>query len=128
MSFFSNIFSSSKQEPHDDSGTFWNKMCSTQDLQEAVEASHSQTVVIFKHSTRCFISKTVLRQFENQVKNSQSDARFYYLDLLACRDLSNLIASKFAVTHQSPQLLVLKQGKVARHASHQDISLSLVEN
>lgn len=124
MSFLNKIFGNN--EPEDNQQTFWKKMCDDNDLNEAIENSNHNKVVIFKHSTRCFISKTVLKNFENEVKNSDKKIDYYYLDLLACRSLSNKIAEKFGVVHQSPQIIVLENGVAVHDASHQAISLSLV--
>ena len=123
MSFFDKIFGGSNE---DSQPGFWNSLHSEEDLKKAVEESYSGKVVLFKHSTRCHISKTVLRNFENEVKNSSKNARFYFLDLLSNRALSNKIADDFGIVHQSPQMIVLENGAAVKDASHQAISLSLV--
>lgn len=124
MSFLDKIFG--KNEPENHQQTFWKNMCHENDLKDAVEKSHRKKVVIFKHSTRCFISRTVLKNFENEVQNSDKNIDYYYLDLLACRSLSNKIAEQFGVEHQSPQIIVLENGIAVGNASHQAISLNLV--
>lgn len=106
---------------------FWNEIESSEDLEAAIEASKLGKVVIFKHSTRCMISKTVLRNFEKQIESKSVDLpKFYYLDLLNHRDISNEIAQKFSVVHQSPQIVVIENGQVIHHASHDNIDLSLI--
>lgn len=122
MSIFNNIFGKNSEDYKAD---FWQELSSEADLQVAVKKSFEKKVVIFKHSTRCFISKTVLKNFENEVKNSDKLAEFYFLDLLQYRELSNKIANDFGVPHQSPQLIILENGKAVQNASHQNISLSL---
>lgn len=123
MSIFNKIFGSSDEQK---TGIeFWNHIKSEADLQKAVEESHQKKVAIFKHSTRCFISKTVLKNFEKEVSDSDKDVAYYFLDLLAHRDLSNKIADDFDVEHQSPQLIVLENGNAIKNASHQSISVSL---
>ena len=125
MSIFNNIFGgnsngSSLKE-------FWNEIQISEDLEAAIEASKLGKVVIFKHSTRCMISKTVLRNFERQIESESVDLpKFYYLDLLNYRDISNEIAQKFSVVHQSPQIVVIENGQVIHHASHDNIDLSLI--
>lgn len=123
MSFFNKIFGSSEDEKS--SPEFWKYIESEDDLNRAIAVSTEKKVAIFKHSTRCFISKTVLKNFEKEVENSDKNVDYYFLDLLAHRDLSNKIADDLGVTHQSPQLIVLENGVVVNHASHQSISLSL---
>ncbi len=123
MSFFNKIFRSSEEEKS--SPEFWKYLESEEDLNRAIAVSTEKKVAIFKHSTRCFISKTVLKNLEKEVENSDKNVDYYFLDLLAHRDLSNKIADDLGVTHQSPQLIVLENGVVVNHASHQSISLSL---
>lgn len=124
MSFFNKIFGSSEEEKP--SPKFWKYIESEEDLKLAIATSAEKKVAIFKHSTKCFISKTVLKNFEKEVENSDKNVDYYFLDLLAHRDLSNKIADDLGVTHQSPQLIVLENGVVVNHASHQSISLSLI--
>ena len=124
MSIFNKIFGSSDEEKS--APEFWNYIKSEADLEKAMEESHGNKVAIFKHSTRCFISKTVLKNFEKEVSNSDKDASYYFLDLLANRSISNKIADDLDVEHQSPQLIVLQDGKAVKNASHHSISVSLI--
>lgn len=115
-----------KKEEQKQSQSLWKKIETESDLDAAVEHSFQQKVLIFKHSTRCFISKTVLKSFEKQMQNSDKVLAYYFLDLLAHRDISNQIEDRFGVTHQSPQLIVLEQGKAVYNASHQSIDLDKI--
>lgn len=124
MSFFNKIFGS--DETQNSSPSFWKIMESEEDLKNAIAQSFERKVVIFKHSTRCHISKTVLRNFENEVSNSDKNVDYYFLDLIDHRPISNKIAEDFGITHQSPQLIVLENGKAVKDASHQSISVNLI--
>jgi bacillithiol system protein YtxJ len=86
-------------------------------LSDIDEKSKGKTQVIFKHSTRCGISRMVMNQFADAF-NVDSNLDLYYLDLLSYRDVSNEIGYKFQVMHQSPQLLIIKNGVAVAHASH----------
>jgi len=97
----------------------WIPLTTLDQLQEIKEQSKSETVLIFKHSTRCGISRAVINQFEKKVDDS---VKTYYLDLLNYRDISNEIGYTFQVMHQSPQLLVIKNEQTVAHASHYEIS------
>lgn len=126
MSFFKNIFNTddgSKSE----SKVGWRQLTDLGQLNEIIEVSSEKPVVIFKHSTRCHISKMVLRQFEHEF-NSQENVVPYFLDLLQHRDISNEIANRFGVMHQSPQLIIIKDGIAVYNASHSDIDASQLEN
>ena len=98
----------------------WIALESISQLDEIVTLSNEKTVLIFKHSTRCSVSRMVLKQFENEFKLEESCTP-YFLDLLEHRDISNAIASRFEVQHQSPQLLVIQSGKAVFTASHESI-------
>lgn len=125
MSFFDKIFGGKQEEVQ--SKSFWNVIESEQDLEEAIKKSYSGKIAIFKHSTSCFISKTVLRNFEKEIEEgSEHGATLYFLDLLAHRNLSNKIAEDFGIRHESPQLIVIKNGNEINNASHQDITLSQI--
>jgi bacillithiol system protein YtxJ len=120
MSFFDKIFGGKGETSEQKS--FWKKIESEEDLKKAIEHSFQHKIAIFKHSTSCFISKTVLKNFEREIENIDQKAELYYLDLLAHRAISNKIADDLNVTHQSPQLIVIENGKAINNASHQDIS------
>ncbi len=124
MGFLDQIFR--KKEEQDQTKTLWTRIESEKDLDAAVEKSLQKKVVIFKHSTRCFISKTVLKSFEKQMENSDKDYSYYFLDLIAHRNISNDIESQLDVVHQSPQLIVLENGKAIYNASHQSIDLDKI--
>jgi len=63
----------------------------------------------------------VLRQLEKSLIEFNSRADFHFLDLLSFRDVSNEVASRFQVLHQSPQLILLKNENVVAHDSHYDL-------
>ncbi len=78
--------------------------------------------IIFKHSTRCSISAMAKRSFERDQNVIPSEVNFYFLDLINHRDVSAYIAETFQVHHESPQLLLIKDGDCILDASHSDIS------
>lgn len=102
----------------------WHLLTSIEQLDEAVEISKTKTVVLFKHSTSCGISKMVLRNFEKNFNLDANKVVLYFLDLKQYRDISDQIANRFKVQHESPQLLVLKNGNVVHHDSHQGIDVN----
>ena len=78
--------------------------------------------VIFKHSKRCIISRMVLKKFEFNYKKVNSLEKFYLVDVVNQRDISNKIAIHFDLNHESPQLLLIKSNTLIHSASHSDIS------
>lgn len=105
----------------------WKMLSELSQLDAIEKLSKEKPVGIFKHSTRCGISKMVLRGFERDYNLEDDQATIYMLDLLNHRDISAKIAERFQVFHESPQFIVLKNGEVANHASHQDISVSQLQ-
>ena len=125
MSIFKNILASS-EDKKSNSAFAWNEITSMNQLDSLTEASSEKPVIVFKHSTRCSISRMALRQFE---QNFDLQHKFtpYYLDLLENREISNEISSRFKVVHQSPQLIVIKEGKAIYNASHENIEAKQLE-
>lgn len=119
MSIFSNLFGSSDNEELN-SKVNWIPLQHLGQLDELAAFSENKPAVIFKHSTRCSVSRMALKQFENEF-DLKEEVDAYYLDLLEHRDISNEIASRFGVYHQSPQLLLIKEGKSVYDVSHSDI-------
>lgn len=122
MSVFKNIFGSSDEQASP-SKVNWLYLTNVNDLDALISESNEKPILIFKHSTRCSISRMVLKQFEREFDNEEHITP-YFLDLLNHRDVSNEIADRFNVYHQSPQLLVIKEGKSIFDASHESIDAS----
>lgn len=79
--------------------------------------------LIFKHSTRCSISMMAKRRFELDWETLPADMPLYFLDLIRYRDISNQVAQLFQVHHESPQLLLIKDGECILDQSHGQISV-----
>ncbi len=100
----------------------WTQLNTVDQLGDIIEKSAQKPQIIFKHSTTCGISRMVLQMFGNDYDLNDEEADLYFLDLHAFREVSNEVAKKFQVLHQSPQLLVIKKGVVVAHESHGAIS------
>lgn len=97
------------------------------DLKVIEERSHERPQLIFKHSTRCSISSMALSRFERLWQENEP-LDVWYLDLIAYRAVSNEIAERFGVTHQSPQAIMIVNGAVGYHNSHNGIDLGDIRN
>jgi bacillithiol system protein YtxJ len=120
MTLFKSIFGDSENKNTNTSKINWIALTDLGQLNEIMDLSHEQPVAIFKHSTRCSISRMALKQFENEF-DLEGSVTPYFLDLLNHRDISQEIATRFEVYHQSPQLLLIKEGKSVYDVSHSDI-------
>ncbi len=108
----------------------WEIIQSVQQFNELQSASEQSegVLIIFKHSTRCSISSTVLNRLKSSSSALFSDKTVYLIDVISNRELSNYAATQLGVEHESPQLLVIKNGLLAQDTSHMGISSSWLEN
>lgn len=103
----------------------WNKLSQTGQIQEIKALSDEKPVMIFKHSTRCSISSMALDRLMRKWQNSDNEKlEPYILDLITNRALSDQIATTFGVSHESPQVIIIKNGEVIYDVSHYSISYS----
>ncbi len=94
----------------------WKYIRSEEELNAVLDESADRPTVLFKHSTRCPLSSMVKRRFEADFK--LEGANIYLVDIISYRGISNQIASLTGVTHESPQLLILKDRETFFNASH----------
>lgn len=103
----------------------WNVLREENELDEIIRKSETKPQVIFKHSTRCSISSVAKGRLERSKMPPGAD--FYYLDLINYRNISNKIAQVFNVHHESPQVLVVKNGACVYDESHMGINMGDIE-
>lgn len=127
MSFFNSIFGSSENSDSPKSKVNWTELTDIHQLMEIEAVSNEKPVVIFKHSTRCSISRMALKQFEREF-DLEEVVDAYFLDLITYRDISNEIADRFDVYHESPQLILVKNGKAVYNVSHSDIDAEALKS
>jgi bacillithiol system protein YtxJ len=127
MGLFGGIFGNSDNKDTNSSAVKWNNLTDIQQLNSLEEESVQAPVIIFKHSTRCPVSRMALKNFENEYSIGEEEATPYFLDLIAHRDISNAIAERFNVIHQSPQVLVIKNGTSVYDESHDGIDAGVVK-
>ncbi|MDG1518238.1 MAG: bacillithiol system redox-active protein YtxJ [Flavobacteriales bacterium] len=107
----------------------WNNLNSVEQLSEIDEKSKTKTQIIFKHSTRCSVSSFAKRILTSEFNEDiQNKVDVHYLDLIAFREISQEIASRYSVLHESPQILVINNGVCSYNASHSDVSFDKALN
>jgi bacillithiol system protein YtxJ len=123
MGLFNGIFSSKKQTKEEKKIFInWLPLTSLEQIEEIKKESKTSNILVFKHSTRCVISRMVIKQFEELFNEQTQQLKVYYLDLLNYRNVSDELGYVFQVMHQSPQLLVIKNEVSVYNASHYDIT------
>lgn len=96
----------------------WNTLSSIEQLTEIEKNSSEKPQLLFKHSTRCSISEMAMNRLKREEARLAVSADLYYLDLIRYREVSNEIATRYGVVHESPQVIVLLKGKAIYHVSH----------
>ena len=99
----------------------WIDLNQVQQLADIKKLSKTRPQIIFKHSTRCAVSSMAKTRLERNEQPQTAD--FYFLDLIKYRSLSNKIAEDFAVTHESPQVLLIKSTECVYEESHGGIQM-----
>ena len=127
MGLFNKIFGDSDSKDNSSSNGMWNDLTELKQLDTIIEESAETPVLIFKHSTRCPVSRMALRNFEQEYDIEEGKLKPYYLDLLEHRDISNEIAHRLGVYHQSPQVILIKDGKAVYDTSHHEIDAVTVQ-
>nr|WP_298999072.1 bacillithiol system redox-active protein YtxJ [uncultured Allomuricauda sp.] len=121
MGIFDSFFGNKENKDKESNGLPWIPLTSVNQLDDIEVQSNEKPQLIFKHSTTCGISRMVLNMFTGSY-NLGDIADLHFLDLHAHRDVSNEVATKFGVMHQSPQLLIVKNGEISFHTSHGSIA------
>lgn len=103
----------------------WKELREENELEEILRSSEVKPQIIFKHSTRCSISSVAKGRLERSKVPPGTD--FYYLDLISYRNISNKIAQVFKIHHESPQILVIKNGECVYDESHMGINMGDIE-
>src|SRR4051794_30157535 len=99
----------------------WINLTTEEQLQEIKERSNERPQLIFKHSTRCSISSVAKNRLDRSSRPDGID--FYFLDLIKHRNISNQVSREFNVYHESPQVLIIKNGQSIYDESHSAIDM-----
>jgi len=103
----------------------WIELTKESQLVDIKEQSKNKPQLIFKHSTRCSISGVAKNRLERSTPSANVD--FYFLDLIKNRAISAKIAEEFSVFHESPQVLLIKNGECIYDESHSGINMNDIE-
>lgn len=105
----------------------WMNIKTTDQYEELIRESFKKPLIIFKHSRSCGFSAMALRKFEKDF-HTTNEINLTMVNVRVDRKISNFIAEQHQITHESPQLLFIKNGEVLYHASHSYINANEVLN
>ena len=103
----------------------WIDLKTEGDLDKLIQKSQEKPQIIFKHSNRCGISAMAKSRLERSAPPANAD--FYFLDLITYRNISNKVSSVFDVYHESPQVLIIRNGQCIYDESHGGITMTEIE-
>jgi bacillithiol system protein YtxJ len=98
----------------------FNKITSTQALDELITRSDKEPVAVFKHSTACPVSSGAYKEL------AQFPGQIALIEIQTARDVSREVGVRTGIEHESPQVIVLRNGKAVWHASHWKITAQAV--
>ncbi len=118
MSFFERVRNkSSDSENHE----IWNSIYKLENFESILQNSDEKLQLIYKHSHRCSVSFLAKQELEEVAEEISDIANLYMINVIKQREISNAIASKLNVHHESPQVIILKDKEVAWKGSHWEI-------
>lgn len=123
MGFLNKFFGETSSE--DKNKINWIALTSREQLTDILDSD--DYTIIFKHSTRCGISRFALSRFEREFNSTNDKVNLFYLDILSYRNLSDEISAKLSIRHESPQIFLLKNGMVLYNASHSSIDAKAIK-
>jgi bacillithiol system protein YtxJ len=105
-----------------------NELHSLQALQEVIEESKNRPVLIFKHSNSCPISGRAFTQFQTYLQNADPEISYHLITVQTDRPVSNEVEGRLGVQHETPQAIIVRNGREIWNASHYDITVSALES
>jgi bacillithiol system protein YtxJ len=106
----------------------FRQLSTLDDLDHAIAASHAEPIVLFKHSSTCGTSAMAREEMAELVADTQSTTPVYLLHIQSARAVSNAVAERFHLRHESPQVLIISRGDVIWHRSHFHVTATAVQS
>jgi bacillithiol system protein YtxJ len=111
-----------------DTALAWTSLTNESQINSIIQASFEVPQLIFKHSTRCSISQLALNRLERDWAFDTEQLVPHYLDLLNFRVVSNAITQNFNIEHESPQVLLIQNGKCVYYAAQNEILVTDIDS
>lgn len=96
----------------------WIKLDTPEKLEEMKTASENEKVLVLKFSPKCAINYVVRNLLEREWAEGEMRMKTYLVDVISGKSISDQLEKEYGVDHESPQALIIQNGKVVFHASH----------
>jgi bacillithiol system protein YtxJ len=126
MSIIDNIKRIFSHNMDDDGYLKWGDIKESSKLHDLDEASHNKIQLIYKHSTRCATSYFALKNLQSMPKESLEFTNIYIVDVISQRAISRHISQHYKVKHESPQVILVKDGQVLWNGAHGEVRTEVI--
>jgi monothiol bacilliredoxin len=89
-----------------------------QSLDAAIAESCDRPVLLFKHSRHCGVSCEALDELHSHIEGAPGDVAYKMITVQTHRLVSDAAAERLGLRHETPQAILLRDGKVIWNASH----------
>jgi bacillithiol system protein YtxJ len=100
---------------------------SIQELDHALDQSRERPVLLFKHSLTCPISTRAFNELQSYLNNADPRISYKLITVQRAPEVSDEAASRLKIEHQSPQAILVRNGRELWNASHYDITASALD-
>jgi monothiol bacilliredoxin len=104
-----------------------NELQSIEDFDSALDESRRRPVLFFKHSLTCPISARAYRELQSYLENAEPQVSYQLITVQTARAVSNEAAGRLRIRHESPQVILVRDGREVWNASHFDITAARLE-
>ncbi|HKY03649.1 MAG TPA: bacillithiol system redox-active protein YtxJ [Blastocatellia bacterium] len=101
---------------------------SVSELDQALSESKEKPVLLFKHSTTCPISARAFREFKSHLNAADPNVSYRMITVQTARPVSNEVAQRLQVQHETPQAILIRDGREIWNASHFAITTAALED
>jgi bacillithiol system protein YtxJ len=99
-----------------------------EDLDRLLAQTSERPLLLFKHSVTCGTSAEALDELIDHLNEDQLDARYAIVTVQSHRELSNAVSARLGVRHETPQALLIRNGRVIWSASHFRVTAAAVQS
>ncbi len=97
-------------------------------LDAAIAESRERPVLLFKHSRYCGVSCEALDELQSHIESARGNASYKMITVQTHRPVSDAVAQRLGLRHETPQAILLRDGQIVWNASHFRITATHLDN